>query len=670
METIRIFIASSAELEADRKAFREMLSVENDRLHYNGVYLELVQWEYFFDALSATSKQDDYNKELKKSSIVICLFYTKAGKYTQEEFDTALKHFSETGTPLIYTYFKEPGQSGAVIKDSPAESEDASLKEFKNRLSGIKHFYTRYKNTEDLKLQFKMQLDMLADNGFAGLQQKIQTQSHAAVTNYINIVLQGITNSTITINVHQALGNSPDYNKLREKKKRCETNLSALQPGQNEVRKNLLEEKTELENDIKLFEETVTNITKQIIEARDNSERVNKAKRFLDQGNILEAQKALNENEIEKDYEGLVLLRQQREKEIEEIDHKMMQIADEYLLKAHFALLNHADDDWRKKAETYFEISLSKFKYYRNLMRYAKFSTQFGNYKRAIELYTDVLGLNDLSAFKKTEAYKYLVKNYLAIKNFQKVPTCLYSLGEINDFETAVEELFGSANKADAMEDSFNVILQFSRNYPEYFTNTKALLVMRKILSNRGPGAFLPLEISTINNITHAYLEIDDKENSLAYFKEAVDKSKSYFITDRLYMTIKEYDFEHERFPNELLYNLASNLLKLSEKSIIEGDRLASYVSDMISMQSEYEKLIEDKDDQLAYVSLFNTFSRLSFIKTKQDLTIEILKKAVELKSRLDITEPLALLLADFSMRLMNYFWDANNLDEANVRLF
>ena len=88
-ETIKIFIASSAELEQDRKAFRELLSVENDRLHYKGLYLKLVQWEYFFNAVSQSGKQDDYNQKLKECDMVICLFYKKAGKYTQLEFDTA-----------------------------------------------------------------------------------------------------------------------------------------------------------------------------------------------------------------------------------------------------------------------------------------------------------------------------------------------------------------------------------------------------------------------------------------------------------------------------------------------------------------------------------------------------------------------------------------------------
>ena len=182
MVTIQIFIASSSELVDDRKEFREFLSIENDRLQKNGVYLELVQWENFLDAVSQTSLQDEYNIALKKSQIVICLFYTRAGKYTQQEFDAALQQFKETGSPLIYTYFK----SGAP-KPDPADQLAIDLVAFKKRLSDIGHFYTSYDNMADLKYQFRKQLDRLEDKGIIKVQQEVAEQTKEAVTNYFNI---------------------------------------------------------------------------------------------------------------------------------------------------------------------------------------------------------------------------------------------------------------------------------------------------------------------------------------------------------------------------------------------------------------------------------------------------------------------------------------------------
>ena len=181
MNTIRIFIASSAELVQDRKEFREFLSLENDRLHTKGVYLELAQWENFLDAVSQTSLQDEYNKELEKSSIVICLFYTKAGKYTQEEFDVALRHFKEKNSPLIYTYFK----TGAP-EPAPNDEQAQHLSKFKKRLSDIGHFYTSYKSIDDLKYQFRKQLDRLEDKGLVVMQEEIKNETNHAVTNYFN----------------------------------------------------------------------------------------------------------------------------------------------------------------------------------------------------------------------------------------------------------------------------------------------------------------------------------------------------------------------------------------------------------------------------------------------------------------------------------------------------
>ncbi len=228
MRTIKIFLASSSELKEDRDQFDIFINEENKRLIHKEVFLEVVQWEYFQDSLSLTSKQDDYNKAIQNSQIVICLFFTKAGKYTQEEFDTALKQFKETGSPLIYTYFR----AGAPEPD-PTDQMALDLAAFKKRLSDIGHFYTQYDDIGDLKYQFRKQLDLLEDKGIIVLQQEVQEKTKDAVTNYFNsknmvtgtvsaggdvnigdkikntsttqgdnnIVIQGVTASTITVNV-------------------------------------------------------------------------------------------------------------------------------------------------------------------------------------------------------------------------------------------------------------------------------------------------------------------------------------------------------------------------------------------------------------------------------------------------------------------------------------
>jgi hypothetical protein len=41
----------------------------------------------------------------------------------------------------------------------------ASLRQFQKKLTDPGHFYTRYSSIDDLKLQFRDQLDKLADSG-------------------------------------------------------------------------------------------------------------------------------------------------------------------------------------------------------------------------------------------------------------------------------------------------------------------------------------------------------------------------------------------------------------------------------------------------------------------------------------------------------------------------
>jgi hypothetical protein len=72
-----------------------------------GIFLELVLWEDFLDAMSQTRLQDEYNKAIKECDIFIMLFCTKVGMYTAEEFETAFGKFKENNKPIIFTYFKE-----------------------------------------------------------------------------------------------------------------------------------------------------------------------------------------------------------------------------------------------------------------------------------------------------------------------------------------------------------------------------------------------------------------------------------------------------------------------------------------------------------------------------------------------------------------------------------
>jgi hypothetical protein len=199
MQTIKIFLASSSELKTHRDEFNLFIYEKTKRLVKQGIFLETVWWEHFLDAISSTRLQDEYNKALADCDIALCMFYTKAGKFTQEEFEVAYKQFDKTGKPYIYTYFYD----GQVNMQSINATDFASLQAFKNRIYEIGHFFTLYKSIEELKYKFGEQLEKILDRLDIELPKKavekvvIETTSPQTITK-ITITYEVFINKLLT----------------------------------------------------------------------------------------------------------------------------------------------------------------------------------------------------------------------------------------------------------------------------------------------------------------------------------------------------------------------------------------------------------------------------------------------------------------------------------------
>lgn len=153
---IKIFLASSAELKSDRKDFKAFIYEKSKSWESRGISLEPIMWEDFIEAMSKTRLQDEYNKAVKEADIFVMLFFTKVGKYTKEEFETAFGHFQETSKLKIYTYFKD-----ADIRTGNITRDIQTMLDFKDRLIELGHFHSTYSNTDNLLFQFNKQLDKL-----------------------------------------------------------------------------------------------------------------------------------------------------------------------------------------------------------------------------------------------------------------------------------------------------------------------------------------------------------------------------------------------------------------------------------------------------------------------------------------------------------------------------
>jgi hypothetical protein len=163
VQTIKIFLASSQELIEDRDAFELMVGRLNQDWSARDYVFYVTRWEYFIDAMSKDGLQKEYNRAIAESDVFVMLFFTKVGRYTLEEFETAFAGMAQGG-PRIFTYFRNDSILTGSIDDSIK-----SLLDFKARLKSLNHYVTTYRNTEDLQFQFSRQLEKLYGDAGAEL---------------------------------------------------------------------------------------------------------------------------------------------------------------------------------------------------------------------------------------------------------------------------------------------------------------------------------------------------------------------------------------------------------------------------------------------------------------------------------------------------------------------
>jgi hypothetical protein len=189
----KLFLASSSELKEDREQFEIFINRKNKDWIDKGVFLDLIIWEDFLDAVARARLQDEYNKAIQECDVFVMLFFTKVGKYTEEEFETAFGQFKTTNKPFIFTYFKD-----APISTSDIGDDVLSLLQFKKKLSALGHFCPVYKNIDELKNKFNQQLDKLVTSGFIEFKPLHTGPKHAAavsISHSKNVVAGGAVNT-------------------------------------------------------------------------------------------------------------------------------------------------------------------------------------------------------------------------------------------------------------------------------------------------------------------------------------------------------------------------------------------------------------------------------------------------------------------------------------------
>ena len=412
MKTIKIFLASSEELDNDRMAFGNLVRRLDDMYEKRGIRIKLFEWEDYDSAFNDRRKQDEYNDYVRNSDIFLALFHKRAGKFTLEEFDVASEEFKKHASPKVYTYCKDL---------QPDEVESTELAEFKKRLfDEMGHYWCRYDCRESLQLQFVMQLqlvessqmnDLKVENGEVSLDglriAKIDKLKFAAANeDYVkaqqelNELHDEIEEMQLSLEKKQQkkekkkakLEKDPDdedyQDEYLEVKEDVDKLIDKLQPKLNKYNK--------LKEEFAEYQTLLFNTAKRVAQLQGEriTERMRRAMDAFNEGKVREANIILDEAEADarknlEDYK--------QSKEITELKRQaVISSIDELLLKTSTIMadatvpieerIERTEEVYVQADEMAQEIELDKKKHLVLLDKYAKHLYNYAKYDKAIEL--------------------------------------------------------------------------------------------------------------------------------------------------------------------------------------------------------------------------------------------------------------------------------------------
>ena len=515
MKTIKVFLASSEELDDDRNAFGNFVRRLNKTYEKRGVHIELFDWWDYDAAFNDRRKQDEYNDEVRASDMFLAVFHTKAGKFTIEEFDVATEEFRKKGLPKSYVYCKD-------LKEGELESQE--LQDFKKRLfNEMGHYWSRYGNRDTMQLHFVMQLQLV----------ECSRNDELKVENG-NLVLDGQPIARMK-NLPFA-GLNEDFQKmsarlmeLPEKIEKARTKTEKYPDDEDfkDELQALLNEYNKLKDDFTDYQNNLFATAKRIaqLQGENISERMRRAMDAFNEGKVHEANIILDE--AERDGER-ALNEYKRSKEItEQKRHNVIKSIEEILLKTNTTMADISIDIEERiaKVEALYsqaytmatEVDYDEEKYTELLSKYARFLSDYAKYDKAIEIYTRNFALCEKL---------YGVEHASTATSYNNVGSVYDNLG---DYDKALEytskalairkKVLGAEHLDTASSyNNIGLINCYLQNYDkslEYYF--KSLAIYEKAL-----GVEHPNTATSYNNIGGVYKYLGDYDKALEYNSKAL----------------------------------------------------------------------------------------------------------------------------------------------------
>ena len=601
MRTIKIFLASSEELAEERIRFGDFIRQLDDTYEQRGFRIKLSKWEDLPSGDDGKPKQEEYNAKVRECDMFVSLFYTVAGKYTQEEYAVAKSVQAQRGNPTIYVYYRE-------LKEG--EKEDPSLTEFKSRLlNEIKQYGDKYVNSDSLQLKFVMQLLKIENRQWSDL--KVENGS----------VILGDKVIAKMDNLSFAAGNE-DYQRMRQRLEELEDLIEVasmkaekdkaaydkLQKYLNEA--NTLREQFDKQQDFLL--DTAKRIAQ--LQGERINDRIRRAQEALDYGRVDEALEILKDTEC--DAKKIHQQLKQQKQLVENLKHQAECSINELLIKISTIMARTATpiEERIVQAKSLYaqadtlaaEADYDKEKYAEMLFDYAFFLREYSLYDEAltislrqVAIIEELKGADSVDAAK---SYNHIGRVYEAQGDYDRALEYYLKALEIR------EKVLGTEHSDTAMSyNNIGIVYYANGDYDralEY--HLKALAIMEKVLGTEHSDT-----AALYNNIGMDYYVKGDYDRALEFYLKALaiqeknlgtehsDTAKSYGNIGNVYGNKGDYD-------RALKYHLKALAIREKVLGTEHSATASSYnnIGNVYYDNGDYDRALE------YYLKAYNVFKK------------------------------------------------------------
>jgi hypothetical protein len=440
------------------------------------------------------------------------------------------------------------------------------------------------------------------------LLQSVETEAMSNITmnnSYASVMASKIENSSIVYNI---LGKSQEYIELLQQKKEYEEILGDISEDKVD-RIKVYREKIETVNQkIDSFKVVVINLAKQFSEIQIDNERMRSARKHFEEGNLEQAQNALDEKELDNDLEKINLSKKEKEKQIEEDKVKLKEIAEQFLLKAKMASISYQDENRILTTKKFYQKSIDAFPYPSNIFGYFTFLREIKDLNASISLLKWRLTDATIEDFEK--------------KSLLLMTGLLYM--EINDEgkgKKLLKEAIAMKVKSNSYQfkdiEHINLIALLSYtifelengDYNNIDETIDFILTGRKQLSQQSPDLMVPFEIEALNQFAEVFIRKQKYEQAIVHFRTSVKLAREYFA--------EPVPLDYAQFPFGLSRLMPQNLYSLLEAGKINNDEVIELFELIVVIVNEHERIILESKGYSGYETLSRAYYFLFHIQFK-----------------------------------------------------